>query len=64
MGIERMHSAKYWRMRAEEFRTKADCCEFSQTRDTLQSSEPTSNSRKSASGDTVIPTSMPRTSAN
>jgi len=36
MGIERMHSAKYWRMRAEEFRTKADCCEFPQTRDTLR----------------------------
>lgn len=36
MGIERMHTAKYWRMRAEEFRTKADCCEFPQTRNTLR----------------------------
>lgn len=36
MAIEGMHSAKYWRMRAEEFHTKADCCEFRQTRDTLR----------------------------
>ncbi|MCK1427451.1 hypothetical protein [Bradyrhizobium sp. 87] len=31
MGVERMHSPKYWRMRAEEFRTKADNCEFPDT---------------------------------
>jgi hypothetical protein len=36
MAIEGMHSAKYWRMRAEEFRTKADCCQFPQTKDTLR----------------------------
>jgi hypothetical protein len=36
MGIERMHSAKYWRMRAEEFRTKADNCEYRRTRDSLR----------------------------
>ncbi|OSJ20028.1 hypothetical protein BST63_00275 [Bradyrhizobium canariense] len=36
MGVERMHSPKYWRMRAEEFRTKADNCEFPQTRETLR----------------------------
>lgn len=36
MAIEGMHSAKYWRMRAEEFHTKADCCEFPQTRNTLR----------------------------
>ncbi|WP_439373482.1 hypothetical protein [Bradyrhizobium sp. DASA03120] len=36
MGIERMHSAKYWRMRAEEFRTKADNYEHGQTRDALR----------------------------
>lgn len=27
MGIERMHAARYWQMRAEEFRTKADNAE-------------------------------------
>ncbi|WOH59769.1 hypothetical protein [Bradyrhizobium sp. BWC-3-1] len=36
MGIERTHSPKHWRMRAEEFRTKADCCEHAQTRATLR----------------------------
>jgi len=35
MGIERMHPPKYWRMRAEEFRTKADNCKLPQTRDSL-----------------------------
>ncbi|AMA59387.1 MULTISPECIES: hypothetical protein [unclassified Bradyrhizobium] len=35
MGIERMHPPRYWLMRAEEFRTKADACEFAETRDTL-----------------------------
>ncbi|MCP3389600.1 hypothetical protein NLM27_12525 [Bradyrhizobium sp. CCGB12] len=35
MGIERMHTPKYWRMRAEEFRTKADNCELEQTRRAL-----------------------------
>ncbi|MCK1271077.1 MULTISPECIES: hypothetical protein [unclassified Bradyrhizobium] len=37
MGIERMHSAKYWRARAEEFRAKADNCEYPETRDALRS---------------------------
>jgi hypothetical protein len=37
MGIERMHSAKYWRARAEEFRTKADNCEYPEARDALRS---------------------------
>ncbi|MCK1331368.1 hypothetical protein IVB57_23905 [Bradyrhizobium sp. CW9] len=36
MGVERMHSPKYWRMRGEEFRTKADNCEFPQTKATLR----------------------------
>lgn len=36
MSAERMHPPKYWRMRAEEFRTKADNCEFSETREALQ----------------------------
>jgi thymidylate kinase len=36
MGVERMHSPKYWLMRAEEFRTKADNCEYKQTRDSLR----------------------------
>ena len=34
MGIERTHSPKYWRMRAEEFRTKADDAVHAQTRET------------------------------
>ena len=36
MGAERMHSPKYWVMRAEEFHTKADSCEYCQTRNTLR----------------------------
>lgn len=36
MGIERMHSPKYWRDRAEEFRTKADACENAGTRASLR----------------------------
>lgn len=36
MGIERMRPPKYWRMRAEEFRTKADNCEFPETRESLR----------------------------
>ncbi|WOH60272.1 hypothetical protein [Bradyrhizobium sp. BWC-3-1] len=36
MGIERMRPPKYWRMRAEEFRTKPDNCQFPETRDTLR----------------------------
>lgn len=36
MGIERMHSPKYWRDRAEEFRAKADNCEYPEARDTLR----------------------------
>ncbi|OSJ14425.1 hypothetical protein BST63_16880 [Bradyrhizobium canariense] len=36
MGVERMHSPKYWLMRAEEFRTKADNCEYPATRDSLR----------------------------
>ena len=36
MGIERMHSPRYWEMRAEEFRTKADNAEHRQTRDALR----------------------------
>jgi hypothetical protein len=36
MGIERMHSPKYWLDRAEEFHTKADNCEHVQARATLR----------------------------
>ncbi|UPJ74397.1 hypothetical protein [Bradyrhizobium sp. 187] len=36
MGIERMHSPKYWLARAEEFHTKADNCEHMQARATLR----------------------------
>ncbi|MGY4629002.1 hypothetical protein [Bradyrhizobium sp. USDA 4486] len=36
MGIERWHPPKYWQMRAEEFRAKADNAEHSQTRETLR----------------------------
>jgi thymidylate kinase len=36
MGVERMHPPRYWLMRAEEFRTKADACEYAETRDTLR----------------------------
>jgi len=33
MGVERMHPPKYWLMRAEEFHTKADNCQYPATRD-------------------------------
>ncbi|RXH36640.1 hypothetical protein XH99_06645 [Bradyrhizobium nanningense] len=36
MGIEKMHPPQYWRNRAEEFRAKADNCEYPQTRETLR----------------------------
>ncbi|MCK1583264.1 MULTISPECIES: hypothetical protein [unclassified Bradyrhizobium] len=36
MGIERMHSPKYWRKRADEFRAKADNCEYPEARDALR----------------------------
>jgi hypothetical protein len=36
MAIELTHLPKYWRMRAEEFRTKADNCEHSQTKESLR----------------------------
>jgi hypothetical protein len=36
MGVERMHSPKYWLMRAEEFHTKADNCQYPQTKDALR----------------------------
>lgn len=36
MGAERMHPPRYWRMRAEEFRTKAGNCEFTETREILR----------------------------
>jgi hypothetical protein len=36
MGIERMHPPRYWRMRAEEFRTKADNCEHEEAKQTLR----------------------------
>jgi hypothetical protein len=36
MGTERMHPPRYWRMRAEEFRTKADNCEYPETREVLR----------------------------
>jgi hypothetical protein len=36
MGIERIYSPKHWRMRAAEFRAKADACEYPQTRDALR----------------------------
>ena len=36
MGIERMRSPKYWLMRAEEFHTKADNCQYPQTKDALR----------------------------
>lgn len=32
MGVERMHPPKYWRDRAEEFRAKADHCEYPEMR--------------------------------
>ena len=36
MGIEKMHPPRYWEQRAEEFRAKADSCEFPETRETLR----------------------------
>lgn len=36
MGAERMHPPKYWLMRAEEFHTKADNCQYPSTRDALR----------------------------
>jgi hypothetical protein len=36
MGVEKMHPPRYWQMRAEEFRTKADNCENPATRDVLR----------------------------
>lgn len=36
MTVERMHPPRYWRMRAEEFRTKADNCEQARTRESLR----------------------------
>lgn len=36
MGIELQHPPKYWRMRAEEFRAKADSCEHAQARESLR----------------------------
>lgn len=35
MTVERMHPPQYWRMRAEEFRAKADNCQHSETRKSL-----------------------------
>jgi hypothetical protein len=34
--VKRMRSPKYWRMRAEEFRTKADNCQLPQIKATLR----------------------------
>ncbi|RXG84814.1 hypothetical protein XH94_18555 [Bradyrhizobium zhanjiangense] len=36
MGIERYRNPKYWRMRAKEFRAKADNAEHQQTKQTLR----------------------------
>ncbi|MET4482960.1 hypothetical protein ABIB66_007524 [Bradyrhizobium sp. F1.13.3] len=36
MGIERLLSSKYWQMREEESRIKADNCQFPQTKETLR----------------------------
>jgi hypothetical protein len=36
MGVERMYPPKYWRKRAEEFRTKADNAQLEQTKKTLR----------------------------
>ena len=35
MGIERIHSPRYWRKRAEEFRTKADNFDHREARESL-----------------------------
>jgi hypothetical protein len=36
MGVERMYPPQYWRMRAEEFRSKADNYEHRQTKEALR----------------------------
>ncbi|WP_172783833.1 MULTISPECIES: hypothetical protein [Bradyrhizobium] len=36
MGNEKMHPPKYWEMRAEEFRAKADNCEHKQVKESLR----------------------------
>lgn len=36
MGVEKTHTPEYWRMRAEEFRTKADRCQDSESRESLR----------------------------
>jgi hypothetical protein len=36
MGTERVHRSKYWRMLAEELRSKADSCEQEQTKSFLR----------------------------
>ncbi|WFU75024.1 hypothetical protein [Bradyrhizobium sp. CB2312] len=36
MGLERTHSPKYFRTRAEEFRTKADNAQHQQTKEALR----------------------------
>lgn len=36
MGVERMHTPRYWLMRAEEFHAKAENCQFPETKDTLR----------------------------
>lgn len=36
MGIEVQHPPKYWRMRADEFRAKADNCEHKEARESLR----------------------------
>lgn len=36
MTVERMHSPRYWRMRAEEFRAKADNCEHPEPKESLR----------------------------
>lgn len=36
MGVERMHPPKYWQMRAEAFRAKADNCTIPGVRETLR----------------------------
>lgn len=38
MGVERMHPPKYWQMRAEQFRAKAENCELTSTRKALSQS--------------------------
>jgi hypothetical protein len=36
MKIERTRPPKYWRMRAEEFRTKADHCQNEEVKESLR----------------------------